>query len=88
MNIKRHILLGIHVTDRMKKAVEVQKIFSDYGCYIKTRLGLHDATEEYCASSGVVVLEILDNEAVRQEMVSRLQQIDGLEVKEMVFDHP
>jgi hypothetical protein len=34
-----HIILGIHVSDRLKNAVEVQKVFTEYGCNIKTRIG-------------------------------------------------
>ena len=42
----QHIILGIHVTDRLKNAVDVQKVFTEYGCNIKTRIGLHDAERE------------------------------------------
>lgn len=44
-----HIIVGIHVTDRMKNASEVQKIFTEYGCNIKTRLGMHEVHGNYCA---------------------------------------
>lgn len=43
-----HIILGIHVSDRLKNAVDVQKVFTEYGCNIKTRIGLHDADENVC----------------------------------------
>ena len=29
-----HIIVGIHVTDRLKNAGDVQKIFTQYGCNI------------------------------------------------------
>ena len=41
-----HIILGIHITDRLKNAVDVQKVFTEYGCNIKTRVGLHDVGRE------------------------------------------
>ena len=41
----QHIILGIHISDRLKNAVDVQKVFTEYGCNIKTRIGLHDANE-------------------------------------------
>ena len=37
-----HIVLGIHITNRLQKAAEVQKLFTEFGCNIKTRLGLHE----------------------------------------------
>ena len=40
-----HYILGVHVTNRTVNSVEVQKVFSEYGCYIKTRVGLHDVDE-------------------------------------------
>ena len=42
----QHIILGVHITDRLKNAVEVQKVFTEYGCNIKTRIGLHDGERE------------------------------------------
>ena len=33
-----HVILGIHIINRMKDAVQIQSIFSEFGCNIKTRL--------------------------------------------------
>ena len=48
-----HVILGIHIQDRLKQVAEVQKLFTRYGCNIKTRLGLHDVNGNYCASTGI-----------------------------------
>jgi len=82
-----HVILGIHVTDRLRYAGEVQKVFTEYGCNIKTRLGLHEVSENYCAGEGVVLLELVGGPEVRGEMMAKLGAIDGIEVKEMVFAH-
>ena len=58
-----HIILGIHVTDRLQDAVDVQKVFTEYGCNIKTRIGLHDVDETVCSPSGVVLIEFFGSEA-------------------------
>jgi hypothetical protein len=42
-----HLILGIHVTDRVQKAGEVQQLFTEYGCNIKTRLGLHEVAQDF-----------------------------------------
>jgi len=34
----KHCLICVHITNRIKKAGEVQKIFTEYGANIKTRL--------------------------------------------------
>lgn len=82
-----HVILGIHITDRLRNAGEVQKVFTDYGGNIKTRLGLHEVADSLCASEGVVLLEVLGGDEIRTGMVARLGAIPGIEVKEMVFSH-
>ncbi|HOJ32081.1 MAG TPA: hypothetical protein PKY35_12685 [Candidatus Hydrogenedentes bacterium] len=85
---KKHIILGIHILDRMKDAVEVQKLFTKYGSHIKTRLGLHEVSGDFCAPGGIVILEMHGEETVCRELGQKLQAIDGIEVKEMIFTHP
>ena len=82
-----HVILGIHVTNRLQKAAEVQKLFTEFGCNIKTRLGLHEVAENYCAGEGVVLLELIGGDTVRKALVEKLGAIEGIEVKEMVFRH-
>jgi hypothetical protein len=82
-----HIILGIHVSDRLKNAVEVQKVFSDYGCNIKTRIGLHDVDDRACSPSGVVLIEFFGTAGEADAMTSRLNEVEGVEVKQMVFGH-
>jgi hypothetical protein len=82
-----HVILGIHVTNRLRHAGEVQKVFTEYGCNIKTRLGLHEVADNYCAGEGVVLLELVGGPEVRRDMAAKLGAIEGIEVKEMVFQH-
>jgi len=82
-----HVILGIHVTDRLRNAPAVQKVFTDYGGNIKTRLGLHELAAPACAAEGVVLLEVIGGDKVRAAMVAKLSAIEGIEVKEMVFSH-
>ena len=42
-NMKKHLILGVHITNRVKHVPEVQKVLTEFGCSIKTRLGLHEA---------------------------------------------
>jgi len=82
----KHILVGVHVTDRLKKAVEVQKLFTEYGCNIKTRLGLHEV-ENVCSPNGIVILEMYGDDTVCFELADKLAAIEGIEVQKMIFDH-
>lgn len=84
----KHIIYGVHVLDRMKDATEVQKLFTKYGAHIKTRIGLHEVRGDFCAPGGVILLEMYGDESVCRELKAKLEALDGLEVKEMVFTHP
>ena len=80
-----HIIIGIHIDDRLKKAVDVQKVFSDYGSNIKTRVGLHDAAANICSPSGVVLIEFLGSSAKATEMMDKLATVEGVQVQRMTF---
>ena len=82
----KKIILGIQITDRLTKAPEVQKIFSKYGCNIKTRLGLHEVNENACSSSGLVLLEMFGKEEEILRMEKDLKAIEGIRVQKMVFE--
>jgi hypothetical protein len=80
-----HIILGIHVSDRLKNAVEVQKVFTEYGCNIKTRIGLHDVDARACSPSGVVLIEFFGTTAEAEEMAAKVGAVEGVDVQTMVF---
>jgi hypothetical protein len=83
----KHVIFGVHVTDRMKNALELQKAFSEFGCQIKTRLGLHEVSASACSPNGLVILEMVGDDAVVDRAAARFSAIDGVEVQQMVFTH-
>jgi hypothetical protein len=84
--MEKHVILGVHITERLKKAVEVQKLLSEYGCNIKTRLGLHEV-QNVCSPNGILILEMYGDEAISLELAEKLDAIEGIEVQKMVFEH-
>jgi len=84
----KHIIFGIHITDRLKEAVEVQKTLTRYGRNIKTRLGLHEVGPNVDAPNGVLILEMYGDEATCHKLADDLAAIEGVEVQKMIFDHP
>ena len=84
---EKHILFGVHVSDRVHHAGAVQEILTEYGCSIKTRIGLHDTDDRKCSSSGVILLEMFGDEARCHEMADKLNAVDGVEVQKMIFEH-
>ena len=82
-----HIILGIHVSDRLKNAVDVQKVFTEYGCNIKTRVGLHDVDADVCSPSGVVLIEFFGSDDEATAMMAKLNAVEGVIVQKMLFGH-
>jgi hypothetical protein len=82
-----HLIFGVHVDDRAREVPDVQKILTEYGCYIKTRIGLHRVDEKFCSPRGLILLEMFGDEKVCGEMAQKLAKIEGVEVQKMVFAH-
>ncbi|OPY84393.1 MAG: hypothetical protein A4E72_02272 [Syntrophus sp. PtaU1.Bin208] len=79
-------VLGILVTNRVENAQQVQKVLTEYGCSIKTRLGLHEVDENMCSTSGLLILELFGEEKACGDLEGNLRAIKGLQVQKMVFE--
>jgi hypothetical protein len=78
-------ILGLYISDRMKESQKVQSILTKFGCSIKTRLGLHEVTDDYCATSGIMILELTGDLTECQKLENELLRLEYVEVKKMVF---
>jgi hypothetical protein len=83
----RHVILGVHITDRVLHVPRVQDLFTEYGCSIRTRLGLHEASDESCSPNGLILLEMAGPEGPIEELARKLGAVEGVEVQKMVFEH-
>ncbi|HNW74536.1 MAG: hypothetical protein PHP04_11630 [Bacteroidales bacterium] len=83
--MKETWILGIQITDRVKEASRVQDIMTKFGCTIKTRLGLHEVTENFCSQNGLILLELTGNPVEFPKLENALLAIPGLQVKKMIF---
>lgn len=82
------VIMGIELEQRKETAADVQEVLTDYGCCIKTRIGLHTAAEEgnVCSEKGLIVLELINNsEKQSNELEDKLTQIHGVHVKKIEF---
>ncbi len=71
----------ISVEHRKNTAVAVQEVLSEYGCLIKTRLGITDSTPKKCSQTGLIILEFLGNKREVTLMTKKLSKIVGVVVK-------
>ena len=74
-------IMVILVSHRSKSAVEVQKLLTEWGCSIKTRLGIHDGVGTQCSDSGLIVLELVGEKDKNEELAARLKMMDGVSVQ-------
>jgi hypothetical protein len=82
------IIMGIQVLHRNEEAVQVQKLLSEYGCFIKTRLGLHNAADDrtFCSDAGLIIIEfIYDAEKEARELIEKLSKFHSISVRTMEF---
>lgn len=79
-------IIGIKLTNRTELSNEFQTVLSRYGCYIKTRIGIHSTCSSVCANYGIILLEMLDNSELLQ-MKKELIDIDGVILSTMTLWH-
>ncbi len=80
------VILGVRITHRAEKSLDVQNTLTKYGCSIRTRLGLHEVSEDFCSHAGLILLELTGDEAEMKKLEADLQKIPGVSVRKMTFD--
>ena len=73
----KNVLL-ILVDQRKDAAVNVQKTLTAWGCLIKTRLGLHQGVQEDCSEHGLIICELVGDEAQIAELKRKIELIKGV----------
>jgi hypothetical protein len=80
------IILGVQITNRVKDVPVVQSLLTEYGCNIKTRLGLHEVGPSHCSTTGLLILEMFGAESDILAFEEKLKKITGVVVKKMAFE--
>ncbi len=79
-------ILGVLITNREKEAGNVQRILTKFGCTIKTRLGLHEISNDLCSPCGLILLELLGDTSEMDKLEAELDKLSGVQLKKMVFN--
>jgi hypothetical protein len=80
-----HHIFGIHVVNRPENIPPVQSCLTKYGCNIRTRLGIHDASETTCSPSGLILVDAFGDDAAVEAFYRELGELQGVELKRMDF---
>jgi hypothetical protein len=78
-------ILGILITDRQKEAGKVQNVLTKYGCSIKTRLGLHEVSDDVSSTSGLLLLELTGDVSEMENLEKDLIAVEGTQTQKMIF---
>lgn len=81
-------IMIIKICPREKNAPKVQHILTDFGEFIKARLGLHNVEGGSNSSTGIVILHLTPEEEHNDSIMSlkkQLESIDGVTVQLQVM---
>ncbi len=76
----------ILIDNRKENSVKVQNILTEWGCLIKTRLGIHPGTLENCTDNGLIFLELVGEEEKHRELIRKLNLLKGVNAKLVELD--
>jgi len=77
-------IIGLKLGDRCNNSCDLQGILTEFGCSIRTRLGLHPITSECCYPYGIILLEVVDDVKAK-ELEVKLCEIENIEIQRMIF---
>lgn len=82
--MKHSMIMAILIDKRTDAAPTVQRILTEHGCIIKTRLGMHESST--CADEGMIILDLTANDSEVDALEAELKSVEGVKVKNMVLD--
>jgi hypothetical protein len=78
-------ILGIKIVDRIKEAGLTQEILSRHAGIITTRLGFHEVNDSVCSREAIMILHLTDTQGESGKLISELEPLGGIVIREMVF---
>ena len=76
-----YYIIGVRMDNRTDNAVKFQETLTKNGCKIKTRLGLHEVSEDACSNDGIIVLQPCGNKEDVEALVNELNSLEGVKAR-------
>ena len=76
-----YYVIGVRMDNRVGNAAAFQKVLTENGCKIKARLGLHEVSEELCATDGLIILQPYGEKEEIEQLVLDLNKLEGVKAK-------
>ena len=74
-------LLIITLGNRLHSAIKFQQIVTEFGCIIRTRIGLHHEVGSSCSNQGVIVLELTGDKSRQKALAKKVSSLAGTKSK-------
>lgn len=75
-----HKIIAISVEQRRENVDNLQNVFTEHGCKIKARIGLHEAGDT-CSEEGLILLQIVPDEKEVDAFMDDLNKVNGVRAK-------
>ena len=75
----RTTIIGVSLENRLETSIEFQKIVTDFGCEIRTTIGLHSSKGQVCLNRGIVLLEVSGDAELLKLELSKYWEIQTME---------
>lgn len=69
------------MANRISEAVKFQDLLTKNGCKIRTRLGLHEVSDNACSNDGLIVLQPYGSKEDVEALVNDLNSLEGITAK-------
>lgn len=74
-------LIVLKLTNRYHQGTKLQEILTEFGCEIKTRLGLHETGDDFCSEEGIIVLQLCGEKKRLESLKRELEDLQGIEIR-------
>ncbi len=72
-------IIGVSLENRIETSLEFQRIATEFGCEIRTRIGLHPSREDICLNRGIILLEVSGEAELLKQELSKHWKIQTME---------
>lgn len=82
-NFNAYYVIAVRVDHRTSNAAKVQDILTKHGCNIRTRVGLHEISEDNCSEDGFIILQACGEAPTIKAMMAEFEGLDGVRAQLM-----
>ncbi len=77
----KYNIMSVLTNNRVQNVNLMQNVLTESGCIIKTRLGIHDASENSCSNEGLIILNLIGSDDEIEKLECKLNEIPGVKAK-------